>query len=83
MLSQMLLNPANIGDYRGFSDFDMPLEDLSRLIRYEITKTNDGYVLSMDRTNWKYGNKHKNVSTVGINVGSVCIPLVWKVLQQS
>ena len=37
----------------------------------------------MDRTNWQYGKKHINVLTIGINVCSVCVPLVWKVLPQS
>lgn len=68
---------------RFFSDFEMPLEDLSRLIRRKIPKPPEGFTLSMDRTNWKFGKKHINVLTVGINVGSVCIPLVWKVLPQS
>jgi len=68
---------------RFFSNFEMPLEDLSRLIRCKIPKPSEGYTLSMDRTNWKFGKKHINVLTVGINVGSVCIPLAWKVLPQS
>ena len=68
---------------RFFSNFEMPVEDLSRLIRCKIPKPGDGYVLSMDRTNWKFGKKHINVLTVGINIGKVCIPLVWKVLPQS
>jgi len=68
---------------RFFSHFEMPLEDLSRFIRLKIPKPVDGYILSMDRTNWKFGKKHINVLTVGINVGAVCIPLVWKVLPKT
>ena len=68
---------------RFFSDFEMPLEDISRLIRRKIPMPTEGYTLSIDRTNWQFGKKHINVLTIGINVGSVCVPLVWKVLPQS
>lgn len=68
---------------RFFTNFDMPLEDVSRVIRSKIPMPKDGYVLSMDRTNWKFGKKHINILTIGINVGSVCVPLIWKVLPQS
>lgn len=68
---------------RFFSTFEMPLEDVSRLIRCKIPVPEGGYVLSMDRTNWKFGKKHINILVIGINVGSVCVPLVWKVLPQS
>ena len=68
---------------RFFSNFDMPLEDISRLIRRKIPMPAEGYTLSMDRTNWQFGKKHINVLTIGINVGSVCVPLAWKVLPQS
>lgn len=68
---------------RFFSDFALPLEDVSNLIRKKIPMPAGGYVLSMDRTNWKFGKKHINILVIGINVGSVCVPLVWKVLPQS
>ena len=68
---------------RFFTNFDMPLEDVSRVIRSKIPMPKGGYVLSMDRTNWKFGKTHINILTIGINVGSVCVPLVWKVLPQS
>jgi len=61
----------------------MPLEDVSRLIRCKIPIPPKGYVLSIDRTNWKFGKKHINILVIGINVGKVCVPLVWKVLPQS
>ena len=68
---------------RFFTNFDMPIEDISKVIRSKIPMPQDGYLLSMDRTNWKFGKKHINILTLGINVGSVCVPLVWKVLPQS
>ena len=68
---------------RFFTNFDMPLEDISRLIQNKIPRPEAGYILSMDRTNWQFGQKHINILTVGINVGKVCVPLVWMVLPQS
>jgi len=68
---------------RFFAHFDMPLDDVSRLIRNKLPVPDGGYILSMDRTNWKFGKKHINILTIGINVGNVCVPLIWKVLPQS
>lgn len=34
----------------------------------------------MDRTNWKFGRKDINFLAIGIVVGKVSIPIVWKVL---
>ena len=68
---------------RFFTNFDMLLEDVSRVIRSKIPMPKGGYVLSMDRTNWKFGKTYINILTIGINVGSACVPLVWQVLPQS
>jgi len=67
---------------RFFKDFEMPLQDVAKLIRAKIPRPEEGYTLSMDRTNWQFGSKHINILTVGINVGKVCVPIVWKVLPQ-
>jgi hypothetical protein len=37
-------------------------------------KKND---LVLDRTDWKFGKKHINILTLGVNVKGVAIPLVW------
>ena len=68
---------------RFFEKFEMPLPDVSRLILAKIPQPLQGYTLSMDRTNWKLGKRHINILTIGVHVGKVCVPLVWKVLPQS
>jgi len=68
---------------RFFKDFDMPLKDVYALIKHKIPRPEGGYILSMDRTNWQFGKKHINILTIGINVGKVSVPLVWKALPQS
>ena len=44
---------------RFFSDFEIPLGDISRLIRLKIPMSAEGYTVSMDRTNWQFG---RNIS---------------------
>lgn len=68
---------------RFFQKFDLPLLDVSKLILSKIPRPPQGYVLSMDRTNWQLGKRHINILTIGIVVGKVAIPVVWKVLPQS
>ncbi len=58
-------------------------EEVAKLTLSKIPKPRQGYVLSMDRTNWKFGKRHINILTVGIVVGKVSIPLVWTTLAQT
>lgn len=58
-------------------------EEIARLTLSKIPKPRRGYVLSMDRTNWKFGKKHINILTLGIVVGKVAVPLVWVTLPQT
>jgi hypothetical protein len=37
-------------------------------------KKND---LALDRTDWKFGKKHINILTLGVNYYGICIPLAW------
>jgi hypothetical protein len=40
------------------------------------------YFLSMDRTNWKFGESNINILTVGIVYGNVAFPISWKLLDK-
>lgn len=60
----------------------MPHHDVGKLIMSKLTKPKKGWVLSMDRTNWKFGKTHINILTVGVVINKVAIPIVWKVLPQ-
>ena len=46
-------------------------------------KPPDGWVLAMDRTNWKFGRTHINILTVTIILGKVGLPIAWLVLPRS
>lgn len=68
---------------RFFKDCDIPWKDTAQLILSRIPKPKDGYVLSMDRTNWKYGKTHINILTIGVVIGKVAIPIIWVTLPQT
>lgn len=73
--------------YRRFQNFflrfDMPLHDIGRFVLSKLPKPGKGWVLSMDRTNWKYGKTHINILVVAIVISKVAIPICWRVLPQS
>ena len=77
---------SNQSCYRRFQNFfltsGLPLCAVGRFMLGKIPKPLTGWVLAMDRTNWKFGKRHINILTVGIVVNKVAIPIVWKVLPQ-
>ncbi len=68
---------------RFFKSWDFSWKETAQLTLSKIPKPRGGYVLSMDRTNWKFGKRHINILVVGIVVGKVSIPLVWSTLAQT
>ena len=70
--------------YRRFQHFfrtaALPLATIGSFILSKVPKPQKGWILSMDRTNWKFGKCHINILTVGVVVNKVAIPIVWKVL---
>jgi len=47
-----------------------------------FVKKENWVALSMDRTNWKFGNSTINILLVGISYKGTAIPLVWKLLNK-
>ena len=72
--------------YRRFQDFflkfALPLDRVGAFILGKIPKPEEGWTLSMDRTNWKHGKKHINILTIGVVVNRIAIPVAWLVLPQ-
>jgi hypothetical protein len=85
--TENLSGAKNESCYRRFQNFflkcALPQSSVGRLILSKIPKPAKGWVLSMDRTNWKYGKRHINILTIGIVVNKVAIPIVWTVLPQT
>lgn len=77
---------SNQSCYRRFQNFfltsALPLGAIGSFMLGKIPKPATGWVLAMDRTNWKFGKRHINILTVGVVVNKVAIPIVWKVLPQ-
>ena len=61
----------------------MPWKEIAKLTLSKIPKPHKGFILSLDRTNWQYGKTHINILVLGIVVGKVSVPLVWKTLPQA
>ena len=61
--------------YRRFQNFflrfAMPFDDIARLVVEKLPRPEGGWVLSMDRTNWKYGRTHINLLVIALVVGKV------------
>jgi hypothetical protein len=66
-----------------FLKFEMPIDDIGRLVLAKLSKPEGGWVLSMDRTNWKFGRTHINILVIGVVTQKVAIPICWVVLPQS
>lgn len=77
---------TNASCYRRFQNFflhcPLCLGSVGKFILAKIPKPVQGWILAMDRTNWKFGKRHINILTVGVVVNKVSIPIAWKVLPQ-
>jgi hypothetical protein len=87
LATENLTGACNDSCYRRFQRFfrECALNSglVGRLILAKVPRPDGGWVLSMDRTNWKYGKRHINILTIGIVINKVAIPIAWKVLPQS
>lgn len=68
---------------RFLSEWEMPSKELTQLILSKIPKPKNGYVLSIDRTNWQFGQTHINILTIGVIIDKIAVPLVWRTLPQA
>jgi hypothetical protein len=55
-------------------------ETLSKFIAQFFLPSGEKWQLSMDRTNWKWGQIDINILMLSVVCGTVAIPLVWKFL---
>lgn len=63
-----------------FFKFTLCLTSTARLMLSRLPKPDRGYVLAMDRTNWKFGRSHINFLVIAVVVGKVSVPVVWTLL---
>ena len=70
LATENLTGDKNESCYRRFQDFflncTIPLISLGRFVLGKVPMPSEGWTLSMDRTNWKYGKRHINILTIGV-----------------
>ncbi len=64
---------------RFFAEFSFDPLIFTRLI-YSLLPDEPPYMLSMDRTNWKFGKTDINILMLSVCYKGVAIPLIWKLL---
>jgi hypothetical protein len=52
-------------------------EIMSDLVIVLLDLRNKKNDLALDRTDWKFGRKHINILTLGVNFKGISIPLAW------
>lgn len=71
--------------YRRIQRF-MALADLSMIwvakLIFGLLPEKDNLVLSMDRTNWKFGDKNINILMLGVSYKNVAFPIMFKMLDK-
>jgi hypothetical protein len=64
---------------RFFAEFIIDRTLVARLI-FSLLPSKPPYRLSLDRTNWKYGNTDINILMLSVCYKGVAIPILWKML---
>lgn len=68
---------------RFFAEAMLKPKLVGSLILALAPKPPGGWVLAMDRTNWKFGKQHINILTVTVILGKVGLPIAWLVLPKA
>jgi hypothetical protein len=65
---------------RFFAHFNLRQQTVGLLILSLLPKPELGWVLAMDRTNWKFGRTHINILVVTVVIEGVGFPIAWLML---
>jgi len=82
------LNPeAKVGSnyrrlQRFFADFEIDYDVIAKLITSLLPQPTEGYSLSLDRTNWRFGTFSINLLVLGIVHKGVAFPVYWLFLDK-
>lgn len=68
---------------RFFAHAPLPPRLVGALVLALAPKPPEGWVLAMDRTNWKFGKTHVNLLVVSAILNGVGLPIAWKALPKS
>ena len=67
---------------RFFADFELDYDLMAKLVVTLVPTTGEGYVLSLDRTNWQFGQFSINLLVLGIVYQGVAFPVYWMFLDK-
>lgn len=67
---------------RFFKIFRFSMKLYSQYVFHFIAGESGQIVLSIDRTNWKFGEQNINILMIGICYNGIAIPLIWKMLNK-
>lgn len=67
---------------RFFKDFALDMSMIARFTVELLPIKEEDWVLTIDRTNWKYGRLNINILTLGIAYMGIAFPLVWFALDK-
>lgn len=67
---------------RFFADFELDYDLIAKLVAALVPKTGEGYVLSLDRTNWQFGHFSINLLVLAIVHNGVAFPVYWTFLDK-
>jgi hypothetical protein len=67
---------------RFFAEADFNFDKVAKYLLSLFTDPNEKVFLTMDRTNWQYGNKDINILMVGAVYKGIAIPIVWEILDK-
>lgn len=71
--------PVSDGSKRFFAKYVLDLDIIARII-FSLLPVKTGLVLSMDRTNWKFGEFNINILMLGITYKGIAFPLIFSLL---
>lgn len=66
---------------RFMAEAELPMKIISSLI-FNILPVKGKLILTMDRTNWKFGESNINILMLGVSYRNVAIPLMFKMLNK-
>ncbi len=81
-----ILNPENTKEVnyrrlsRFFQKFRFDKRTMAKLMSSFLPK--EKFILSMDRTNWKFGKVHINILMLSVAYKGIAIPIVWYLLKK-
>ena len=67
---------------RFFAEFELDYEVIAKLIVALLPKPAEGYTLSLDRTNWQFGQYAINLLVLAIVYNGVAFPVYWHFLDK-